>query len=737
MNDDVRSRRVTRRGTIDTDVEIAFTGEATVAELAASLGLGLPLGIDGGIYSGDRTLAEIAIANGAVVGDSLAPSANPGPVLHQIAGLSAGGSVGLRVGRFAVGAAGPQRADLRSGAVAAPRFLLDVAAPGPVTVRAAATDNVVIDGDRLGGQTELGNRWIDTDGAVFRMSPRGAARVHPPVGDDGTHRRAIEPRSTATAPAPIQIPAPLVGASKRGARKLGGLQVATTIQLQEARRRMLHYRRHASPDVAEIIARANSAALLWERAGTDPDAWLVNVGIGDDAWGPVVDANGAPDEILNAIREASVLPQVPLTLDLRGIAAVNLVGPRHATAAIARWIIVQLAVLQGPDSCVLNVSTDHFAAWDWMKWLPHLDGSAHETVVVHDGGRTPTVRSNQVVITLHDGSSPLDGPTVDVGSDGRLGVRVLGRENQTGFAVGIGQPRAVDLSRRLARFHRGAEGRLPNRLGLGGLLGFDDPVRLAEQIAERWNLHVNASDVIVGRTSDGPATLDLSRPIFLTGRAGSGRRTSLRTIALALAASAAPNRLSLAFVSPSADTFGTLVSLPHVWHAGHDLPTSRPPEGRAVLIFDEVASVLAADPAGREKLQNLWNDGVGLVLANRTSPGLLSSGVIPVGARRIVLHHDSQQMAIDSAGGSTIDDQRTAVAGRAWYVTAGEPRIIQIAIADSLPTKSTEHLRVTAFSLVERSESTSGLDRRTLARWAAAISEAARRTGALGSATPD
>ena len=47
-------------------------------------------------------------------------------------------------------------------------------------------------------------------------------------------------------------------------------------------------------------------------------------------------------------------------------------GERQRALALMRAIVCQLTFSHGPDHLRLVVVTDDAAAWDWVKWLPHV-----------------------------------------------------------------------------------------------------------------------------------------------------------------------------------------------------------------------------------------------------------------------------------------------------------------------------------------------------------------------------
>lgn len=134
--------------------------------------------------------------------------------------------------------------------------------------------------------------------------------------------------------------------------------------------------RAASPDPAEVLYRATEPGLrLWERRPGAPDFLKVAAGIADQSWSPPVEpvSGELAGEVGAVVAEASVLPQVPVVVDLSGGGVVGLEGDRDTALAAARAMLCEAVVSSGPAD--LNVAVfadaDRIGAWDWTKWLPH------------------------------------------------------------------------------------------------------------------------------------------------------------------------------------------------------------------------------------------------------------------------------------------------------------------------------------------------------------------------------
>ncbi|MCQ0016086.1 FtsK/SpoIIIE domain-containing protein [Actinomadura madurae] len=143
----------------------------------------------------------------------------------------------------------------------------------------------------------------------------------------------------------------------------------------EAERRALH------PDPAEVLLTATGPRRrLWERRRGDPDVLHLRVGLADlparieltgDLDGHLRGSGASPHAGGSPVPMAR---QVPVALPLADLGVVGLTGPRHASRALARWMVAQAAALHSPrDLAIVVLSADRDAGteWNWVRWLPH------------------------------------------------------------------------------------------------------------------------------------------------------------------------------------------------------------------------------------------------------------------------------------------------------------------------------------------------------------------------------
>jgi S-DNA-T family DNA segregation ATPase FtsK/SpoIIIE len=143
------------------------------------------------------------------------------------------------------------------------------------------------------------------------------------------------------------------------------------------------------PDPDRLWAISSTYQRVWERRSDDPDFLRVRVGTGDaDLVTPIqigsrLDPLADYDwELLRAaqrlVNRMGTIDGQPAVVDLAGCGVVSLLGPAELTAALARAMICQVAVLHAPDDVRIAVERSGSGDWDWVKWLPHvIEEDAH------------------------------------------------------------------------------------------------------------------------------------------------------------------------------------------------------------------------------------------------------------------------------------------------------------------------------------------------------------------------
>jgi S-DNA-T family DNA segregation ATPase FtsK/SpoIIIE len=137
------------------------------------------------------------------------------------------------------------------------------------------------------------------------------------------------------------------------------------------------------PDPAALWSIANSRR-MWERRRSDLDFCHVRICRGPQRLatrlvppqtGPVDDLEPITMLALRQfVRAHSIVPELPISLSLRGFAAIGISGELAASRGLARSMVAQLATFHTPDDLLVGVVTAGRAkvGWEWMKWLPHV-----------------------------------------------------------------------------------------------------------------------------------------------------------------------------------------------------------------------------------------------------------------------------------------------------------------------------------------------------------------------------
>jgi S-DNA-T family DNA segregation ATPase FtsK/SpoIIIE len=137
------------------------------------------------------------------------------------------------------------------------------------------------------------------------------------------------------------------------------------------------------PDPAALWSIASSRR-MWERRGGDPDFCHVRICRGSQrlATRLVPPQTGPVDELepmttlalRQFVRAHSIVPDLPISLSIRGFAAVGITGEYAAARGLARAMVAQLATFHSPDDLLIAVVSAGRSKqeWEWAKWLPHV-----------------------------------------------------------------------------------------------------------------------------------------------------------------------------------------------------------------------------------------------------------------------------------------------------------------------------------------------------------------------------
>ncbi|MCX5212643.1 FtsK/SpoIIIE domain-containing protein [Kitasatospora sp. NBC_00240] len=355
------------------------------------------------LYAGARRVDEHALIghppllDGAVLSlgepdPSAADDDTPDPAAAELrvtGGPDAGGVHRLHGHEITVGRSSEADVPLDDPDVSRLHLALHLATDGTVTVRdLGSTNGTTLDGRFVSpeeavplgepGLLRLGESTLQVSAAGAGEGPGPAARSALPDGLG--HLQLSAPLAAKPAqPAPEPPTAPEAPAAGRArallSRRLGlgsapadaGRDSAAQ-QHSAARTRQAANQRERWPDPATLLLNAlGPGPRLWERGPTHPDALTLRLGTGDRPGGP----GTAP---------GTLLPAVPVTLDLQTAGSLGLAGPRARLDALTRAVVAQLAALHPPTGLSLVVvdadaarpPQDRADTWAWALWLPHL-----------------------------------------------------------------------------------------------------------------------------------------------------------------------------------------------------------------------------------------------------------------------------------------------------------------------------------------------------------------------------
>ncbi|KLR60537.1 DNA segregation ATPase, FtsK/SpoIIIE family [Actinobacteria bacterium IMCC26207] len=322
------------------------------------------------------------------------------------------------------------------------------------------------------------------------------------------------------------------------------------------------------------------------------------------------------EELLLTAKQYS-LAKLPSIIDLDQTGGIGIVGRDELATALARSLLLQLAVALPPEEleiCVL-AQQDRLDIWRWCAWLPHcrVQGGSARTLLVIDGTDDDLVRAaiehhgrattrvlwlsarraglppelqaivelgQQHRLILH--SVPRDDPVLEDSEEHR--VLNLSLEDLT-------EDEAVPLARSLAPLQAeqssvvlssssGSEGEsplpqrlptshLPAQVNLHEVLANQEMLLDPRAVIAQWALSADSSSLAapLGKVANGVLHLDLRSDgphALIAGTTGSGKSELLRSLVASMALHHSPKRLSFLLVDyKGGAAFRTLTSLPH------------------------------------------------------------------------------------------------------------------------------------------------------------------------------
>ena len=386
-------------------------------------------------------------------------------------------------------------------------------------------------------------------------------------------------------------------------------------QLDVLLRREAAHLRADHPDPATLVdAAERRTRAVWTARPGSADVLVLRVGVADQ-----------PSRISVRGRET---PQTswlaPVTVSLREVDHLAVVGPRARARAAARALVLQAAVLHPPSLLRLYLITDSTAedCWGWVRWLPHARLDSDDPVVrVGSDERSREERIAELRATvelreqLADRRDPFGAPPLLVVVDGvdRASVAALSVVFQRGPAVGVhvvtvderiapescravlsldadserqslsvaGAPdvapmlvdavpavRCEAAARSLAPLLVGSEvagTELPRQLRLLDLLGLDD-VR-PEDVQLRWKTAGGGYEVPLGAAEGAGAwrtDITAGPHTLVAGTTRSGKSEFLKTLVASLAVHKHPEDMQFLFIDfKGPNDFRLCSALPH------------------------------------------------------------------------------------------------------------------------------------------------------------------------------
>ncbi|MFE2724538.1 FtsK/SpoIIIE domain-containing protein [Kitasatospora sp. NPDC059327] len=413
-------------------------------------------------------LGHPPLLDGAVLSlnepDPTAEDPDDGPAaaeLRVVGGPDAGGVHRLHGREIRVGRSGAADVPLDDPDVSRLHLALHLGEDGRITVRdLGSTNGTTLDGRIVppgpaeeavplegGGLLRIGESTLRISPPETGGGPGAPARAALPDGHGHLQLAAPAPARPAPPVAePPAAPEPPAGRA-RGLLSLRLGRAAAEPPGQESaehhhtavRNRQAAAQRERWPDLATLLLNAlGPGPRLWERGPGHPDALTLRLGTADRPGGP-------------GTTPGTLLPAVPVTLDLQTAGSLGLSGPRERLDALTRAVVAQLAALHPPTGLSLVVvdadparpAQDRVDTWAWALWLPHLrpaDGQDCRLLVGLDDDQA-TARLTELTTRLSGptglGGHPATVVVVDGRPPGESARQALDLLLRQGPAVGI------------------------------------------------------------------------------------------------------------------------------------------------------------------------------------------------------------------------------------------------------------------------------------------------------------
>ncbi len=355
------------------------------------------------------------------------------------------------------------------------------------------------------------------------------------------------------------------------------------------------------PDLATVLSwPALHHHRLWERRPHHGDFGMTLVGYAPfRSYLPTDDASDP--QALETLTNQLPVATLPIVVSLAPGRVIGIVGPGPETAALARNLIVQLVIHQGPADVRLRVcaSPSRATAWTWTSLLPHArcDVGGQPVQVTAEGAEGLLAAEPAVLVLDHLYEPSLSGAVREFAERAGTVIVIAHHSTQLPAAVdqlitvatdtitvedslanrtltGTGVYPATDVCSAAARtlmsisdpeFGTG-NGALPPAVELFDLLGFQDLE--ASQVIERWNDEPDVIAAPIGVCASGVVSIDIVNDGphgLLAGTTGAGKSELLRTLVASLAATVSPEHLNFVLIDyKGGSAFDACADLPHV-----------------------------------------------------------------------------------------------------------------------------------------------------------------------------
>lgn len=359
-----------------------------------------------------------------------------------------------------------------------------------------------------------------------------------------------------------------------------------------------------TPTLDEVLEMIESRSQrIWERCVDDTTGGFLRVRLGV-AYRPGLTRIEGPKTGRSDLIEwfetqlAEVFEtDLPVTIDMGDGAGLSLVGRHELTAGLARWIVLQLVTVIGPDllRVVVVSSTDRSTEWDWVPWLPHhgRPSRAAKVLVVVDGAGDHEVARvldaldgtdvSFLWLATRRGDVPrLVAQSLEMAPNGGTALVRVRASDPSIFELttitsmehdAVASSIAMDMATRLAPLV--AERLLepthvdaldsPNLTDVVGPVEIDDP----RTILDAWRASSSGSRLSapLARSGSGIIEIDLTSDgphALVAGTTGAGKSELLRTWLMSLALHHPPDRLTFLLIDyKGGSAFGPLAQLPH------------------------------------------------------------------------------------------------------------------------------------------------------------------------------